>query len=83
MQVTRYHHQPTNAVQNQFEVAIVHIADILVSSVPFGHNGDQHVPPLDEKAWQLLGLDPDAIPPLIMNVKRQLAVLTTLMRPEN
>lgn len=82
-QVARYHHQPAKADHDQMEVAIVHIADILVSSVPFGHNGDQHVPPLDEQAWQRLGLLPQAMPPLLFNVHQQLDNLATLMRPEH
>lgn len=82
-QVARYHHQPGKAEQDQLEVAIVHIADILVSSVPFGHNGDQHVPPMDESAWQHLNLKPEAMPSLLFNVSRQLDSLATLMRPEH
>lgn len=82
-QVARYHHQPGRAEQDQLEVAIVHIADILVSSVPFGHNGDQHVPPMDEGAWQHLNLKPEAMPSLLFNVSLQLDSLATLMRPEH
>lgn len=82
-QVARYHHQPGKAEQDQLGVAIVHIADILVSSVPFGHNGDQHVPPMDESAWQHLNLKPEAMPPLLFNVSRQLDSLATIMLPEH
>lgn len=82
-QVARNHHQPSKAEQDKLEVAIVHIADILVSSVPFGHNGDQHVPPMDEGAWQHLNLKPEAMPSLLFNVSRQLDSLATLMRPEH
>ena len=82
-QVARYHHQPGKAEQDQLEVAIVHIADILVSSVPFGHNGDQHVPPMDESAWQHLNLKAEAMPSLLFNVSRQLDSRATIMRPEH
>lgn len=82
-QVARYHHQPTKADHDQLEIAIVHVADVMVSSVPFGHNGDQHVPPLDEQAWQLLGLKPESMPTLLFNVYQQLDDLTTLMRPQH
>lgn len=82
-QVARYHHQPANAEQDAMEVAIVHIADVLVSSVPFGHNGDQHVPPLDQQAWQLLNLKPEAMPAILTEVNRQLDDLAMLMRPEH
>lgn len=83
VQVARYHHQPSSADHDQLEIAIVHVADVLVCSVPFGHNGDQHVPPLDENAWQLLGLQPEAVPPILFNVHQQLDSLATLMRPQH
>ncbi|HET8807466.1 MAG TPA: HDOD domain-containing protein, partial [Methylophaga sp.] len=83
VQVARYHHQPAKADHDQMEIAIVHVADVMVSSVPFGHNGDQHVPPLDEQAWQSLGLKPEAMPPLLFNVHRQLDNLATLMRHQH
>lgn len=81
--VARYHHAPSSAPQPAIDVNIVHIADVLVSSVPFGHNGDQHVPPLDSQAWQSLNLETSAIESLLANVSDQLDTLAVLMRPEN
>ncbi|MCX4190697.1 HDOD domain-containing protein [Methylophaga sp. OBS3] len=81
--VARYHHVPSSAPQPAIDVNIVHIADVLVSSVPFGHNGDQHVPPLDPQAWQSLNLETSAIESLLANVSDQLDTLAALMRPEN
>ena len=81
--VARYHHAPSSTPQPAIDVNIVHIADVLVSSVPFGHNGDQHVPPLDSQAWQSLNLETSAIESLLANVSDQLDTLAVLMRPEN
>ncbi|WP_438969951.1 HDOD domain-containing protein [Methylophaga sp.] len=82
-EVARYHHSPSDAEHFPFDVAIVHIADILVSSVPFGHSGDQHVPPLDPAAWKLLGLDENQIPDLLQQVSQQINQLTSVMLSED
>lgn len=69
--VARHHHNPV-ASGYAAEVCIVHVADVMVSAVPFGHSGDQHVPPLDPVAWERLGLQPEIIPPLLRKVAIQL-----------
>jgi len=77
--VVRYHHAPSQAKQFPIEVAIVHIADIMVSSAEMGHGGDHHVPPLDPKAWESLGLDEQVLPELLQQVSEQLDALTAVM----
>lgn len=69
--VARHHHQPV-ASGYAVEVCIVHVADVMVSAVPFGHSGDMHVPPLDPVAWERLGLSPEIIPALLRKVAIQL-----------
>lgn len=69
--VARHHHQPA-ASGYAAEVCIVHVADVMVSSVPFGHSGDLHVPPLDPVAWERLGLALEKIPALLRKVGIQL-----------
>jgi HD-like signal output (HDOD) protein len=78
-EVVRYHHTPSEAEDFPIDVAIVHIADILVCSVPFGHSGDQHVPPLDPAAWELLALNQYQMPDLLQQVSVQIDKLTTVM----
>lgn len=78
-EVVRYHHQPDLAESFPLEVSIVHIADIMASSVPFGHSGDQHVPPLSPAAWELLGLDVTEVPDILQQVAHQLDALISLM----
>ncbi len=78
-EVVRYHHTPTLAQEFPIEVAIVHIADIMVSSAQLGHSGDNHVPPLDPAAWDLLGLDIDVIPEILQQVVEHLDVLKSSM----
>jgi HD-like signal output (HDOD) protein len=78
-EVARYHHQPSKAEDFPVDVAIVHVADILVSSVPFGHCGDNHVPPLDPAAWELLGLNELQMPLILQQVDEQIDRLSAVM----
>lgn len=73
--VARHHHSPLAAGYTT-EVCIVHVADVMISAVPFGHSGDQHVPPLDPVAWQRLNLPAEIIPPLLRKVATQLEHMT-------
>jgi len=77
--VVRHHHTPSDSKDFPLEVAIVHIADIMVSSAEFGHSGDHHIPPLDPKAWDLLNLDTAELPEILHIVQTQLDDLTAVM----
>lgn len=78
--VARYHHSPMQAPYFNQDVAFVHVADVLVSGVPFGHSGDQHVPPLDPDAWDSLGLTPEKAVNVLPAVAEQLDDLNRIMR---
>lgn len=78
-EVVKCHHSPSQAVNFPLEVAVVHIADIMVSAAQLGHSGDTHVPPLDPDAWDLLGLDVKVIPEILQELTSQLDELTNLL----
>ncbi|OUR64706.1 phosphohydrolase [Methylophaga sp. 42_25_T18] len=78
-EVVKCHHTPSQSVNFPLEVAVVHIADIIVSSAQLGHSGDSHVPPLDPDAWELLGLDEKVIPDLVKELVQQLDELAKLL----
>lgn len=78
-QAIRYHHSPSQASSYQFDTAIIHVADVLVSSIPLGHSGDNHVPPLDPAAWDLLGLEVEQIPDLLQEVSTKIDSLSATM----
>lgn len=78
-EVTHYHHTPSQAEDFPIDVAIVHVADVLVSSVPFGHSGDNHVPPLDATAWDLLALNEAQMPMLLQEVNKRIDNLSSVM----
>ena len=52
-----YHHSPMDCPDLTQWAAAVHVADILVRTMKIGSGGDDGVPPLDQHAWNLLGLD--------------------------
>ena len=78
-EVVKCHHTPSQSVNFPLEVAVVHIADIIVSSAQLGHSGDSHVPPLEPDAWDLLGLDEKIIPDLVKELVQQLDELANLL----
>ncbi len=78
-ETVQYHHDPAGATEFPVEVAIVHIADIIVSSAQLGHAGDPHVPPLSPEAWTLLGLDTADIPSMLDDINEQLDELTSIL----
>ncbi len=78
-EVAKYHHTPSQAEEFPTEVAIIHIADIIVSSAEIGNSGDRHVPPLDPKAWELFNIDEQVLPEILDQVREKLDDLTAVM----
>ncbi len=52
-----YHHEPGRARRALRETAVVHVANSLVRALDYGNGGDRRIPPIDPKAWAMLGLD--------------------------
>jgi putative nucleotidyltransferase with HDIG domain len=71
VQAVAYHHNP-NASVAKLDAAVVHIADHLVGAMGLGSSGEQFVPPLDEKAWNALGLDADSLARLTEAIDEQI-----------
>ncbi len=61
----RYHHTPMAAETFQLETAIVHLADIIASSVQTADAESGRVPPMDDGAWELVGLPIDSMEALV------------------
>jgi len=55
-EVLACHHFPQEAKQYPVETSVVHIADYIVHAIQLGDSGEQYVPPLDEKVWELSGI---------------------------
>ena len=67
-----FHHQPQEAKLYPVDTAVIHVADIIVNSLQWGSSGERYVPPLDERAWEILGLSADILAPTIQQMERQL-----------
>ena len=60
-QTMGYHHLPLECPDFPKCAAAVHVADIIIRTIKIGNGGDNRVPPLDERAWGLLGAEPEEI----------------------
>ncbi|HKJ09183.1 MAG TPA: HDOD domain-containing protein [Gammaproteobacteria bacterium] len=78
----RFHHQPSAAVNYPLESALVHLADVIASSVMGCATDSDHVPPLDEAAWQLTGLSVNVIEPVLADADGEFADVRSALLPE-
>jgi putative nucleotidyltransferase with HDIG domain len=54
--VIAYHHRPQLAKVIPMDVAVVHVSDIILRGRGFGFPGDYMVPPMNQMAWEKVGL---------------------------
>ncbi|HVO65725.1 MAG TPA: HDOD domain-containing protein [Syntrophales bacterium] len=55
-EVLACHHFPGEARQYPVEAGVIHIADYIVHGMQLGDSGEQYVPPLDERVWEISGI---------------------------
>lgn len=81
VQAVAFHHNPGQSVA-KLEAAVVHVADHLIVAMDIGSSGEHYISPLDQKAWNLLGLDTEMLPKIIEAVDEQvLAVEEAFLKP--
>ncbi|MDD2309449.1 MAG: HDOD domain-containing protein [Desulfuromonadaceae bacterium] len=68
-----YHHNPGAAEQFRLETALVHLADIICQAMELGQGAERGVPPLDEPAWERLGLTPHMLGTVLKQSESQIA----------
>ena len=66
------HHNPGSADQFHLEASLVHLADIICDAMEFGQGGERGVPPLDESAWERLGLSPHMLGTVLKQSESQI-----------
>lgn len=71
-EVVAYHHSPREARRYPVETAVVHIADIIAHAMQFGKSGEQYIPPIDEKAWELIGVPTSVLSPTMDQLEREI-----------
>jgi putative nucleotidyltransferase with HDIG domain len=79
-EIVAFHHQPSHASRFPVEATLVHTADILAHALEFGTSGERLVPPLDEAAWERLGIPVSVLARTMDQVARQFSeVLRTIL----
>ena len=71
VEAVRFHHRPAEADNYPVEAAIAHLGDILAHALEMGGSGEKHIPPLDNKAWERIGLPSSLLSSILAQVDRQ------------
>jgi HD-like signal output (HDOD) protein len=73
-----YHHDPSEA-SHPVPATLVHLADIITNSLGIGTSGERFVPPLDNKAWDGLGLSPSCFDIVVKQATHQFFALESML----
>jgi HD-like signal output (HDOD) protein len=76
--IVKYHHRPQNS-KDPLEPAIVHLADIITNALCVGSSGERFVPPLEDKAWECLGLSTNILALTINRIDRQIEEISKFL----
>lgn len=66
------HHDPRKAKNEQMTSSIIHFSDIVIRGLGYGHAGDDKVPMLSKRAWQLLNLSVGDLDEIMAEVEDKL-----------
>lgn len=69
------HHDLGTGSNLRIETAVVHFSDYLVNAMQIGCSGERLIPPLQPKAWEVLGLTQDSLRTLMTTIDEQMAVV--------
>ena len=67
-----YHHRPNLSRFDQRPTAIVHVANVFVRGSGFGFAGDNMVPQIDPKAWEILNISDSLLEEIIKEMDDKL-----------
>ena len=67
------HHNPGSAEKFQLETAMIHLADIICQAMELGQGAESGVLPLNERAWERLGLSPHMLGAVLKQSVPQIA----------
>ncbi len=77
-----YHHAPEKAPQFPVDAALIHLANIIATAVCFGNSDSQHVAPLHNAAWDIIGLSEDVIEPVVIEAETHFGETLRLLQPD-
>lgn len=75
----KLHHQPREQSLYPIEAAVLHVADVVVNSQRIGGSGERFTPPLHAPYWDMVGLAPENLGPLLKEMQRQLTEVARTM----
>jgi HD-like signal output (HDOD) protein len=82
VQAVAFHHLPMSAGVYQLESSLVHLADFLAHAMEMGNSGERFVPPLNQKAWERVGLSVDILESAMRAIDDQIGVVQeAFLRP--
>lgn len=68
-----FSHNPSATTPESFtETAILHVADLISHSMEHGSSGERYVPPLDEEAWEKIGLPSSILASIVYQLDKHL-----------
>ncbi len=73
------HHNPTVA-NDPVQATIVHMADIITNALGLGSSGERLVPPLNDKAWDILKISPSCFYVVIKQAINQLTAFENFLQ---
>jgi len=73
-----FHHHPSES-QQSVPTTLVHLADIITNGLGIGTSGERFVPPLDNQAWEGLGLSPNCFDIVVKQATHQIAALEYIL----
>jgi HD-like signal output (HDOD) protein len=73
-----YHHNPSDA-QQPIPATLVHLADVITNGLGIGTSGERYVPPLDNAAWENLGLSPTCFDVVVKQATHQFFALESML----
>jgi len=78
-EVVAFHHQPQMAISYPLETAIIHLADIIANGMQLGSSGEHRIPPLNNTAWDIIGLPTSILSPAMDQLEREVADIQQLI----
>jgi len=73
-----FHHNPREA-QQPVPATLVHLADIITNGLGIGTSGERFVPPLDQAAWESLGLSQTCFDVVVKQATHQFFALESML----
>ncbi len=73
IEAVKFHLNPLEAKSYQKETAIIHFGSVIAKILGLGNGGENFIPKIETKAWDILGLPIDILPSIFQQVDSQFA----------